>query len=482
MTHATPRFLLTRAIGLVLLICIYSEFAAERRTAPLAQQRDLPDLAAVEGGTADATDSLQKWIDSARTRGGDLTFPSGTYRLTRPLTVVLDEVGPVSISSAGVVRLLMDGPGPAIHLVGTHGGTAAPDTVQPNVWNNQRMPLVDGIEIVGRHPEACGIELTGTMQPTITRLTVRNALHGIHITRRNRNVQISDCHIYDNRGAGIFLDRVNLHQINVVGCHVSYNDGGGIVVRGSEVRNLQIGTCDIEGNMGGPDSEPTANVWLDSTGASIAEVAIVGCTIQHAHDAPGSANIYFEGESTPRPFTEETRHGYVTIADNVLSDVQVNIEVKNAVGVTITGNTIWKGYAHNLVIDNCEGIVVSDNAFNRNPRYHYGDGANSKLGLLIQNTTDGVLSNNFVKGTRDERAALIMQNCRWFAVSNCLLFENDHSGLLVEDCESVRVTGCMVRDERPDADSVGIRVVDGEDVVVEDNTIANGVVRDNDTR
>ncbi|REJ89360.1 MAG: hypothetical protein DWQ34_11725 [Planctomycetota bacterium] len=475
MPHATPRFLLTRTAGLLVLIAIYQAVVQSPGAAPQAQPRAAPDLTSVEGGSQDATDILQAWIDSARPRGGELTFPAGTYRLTRPLEVMLDEVGPVSISAAGVTRLVMDGPGPAIHLVGTHGGTASPDTVQPNVWQNQRMPLVDGIEVIGRHPEACGIELTGTMQPTITRVTVRDALHGIHITQRNRNVQISDCHIYDNHGAGIFLDGVNLHQINIVGCHVSYNDGGGIVVRGSEVRNLQIGTCDIEGNMGGPDSEPTANIWLDSTGASIAEVAIVGCTIQHSHDAPGSANIRFNGESTPRDFTDETRHGYVTIADNVLSDVQVNIEIKNAIGVTITGNTVWKGYEHNLVIDNCEGVVVSNNAFHRNPRYHYGDGADSKLGVLIRNSTEGILSSNVIKGARDDRAALTLENCRWFTISDCLLLDNDHCGLLLQNCESVNVTGCMVRDEREGADSVGMRVTGGENVVVENNLVENGI-------
>lgn len=476
MPHATPRFLLTRLAGLVLLICLYLAVVGEREAAPQAEQPANVDLVSVEGGAADATAALQAWINSARTRGGNLTFPAGTYRLTRPLEIVLDEVGPVSISAEGVVRLVMEGPGPALRIIGTHGGTADPESVEPNVWENQRMPLIDGLEIVGRNPEACGIELSGTMQPTITRVTVRDALHGIHLVDRNRNVQISDCHIYDNHGVGIYLDGVNLHQTNIIGCHVSYNDGGGVVVRGSEVRNLQIGACDIEANMGGPDSEPTANVWLDSTGASIAEVAIVGCTIQHSHDAPGSANIRFDGESTPRSFTDETRHGYVTIADNVLSDVQVNIEIKNAVGVTITGNTVWKGYAHNLVIDNCEGIVVSENAFNRNPRYHYGDGAESKLGLLIQNSTDGVVSGNVIKGTRDDRAALTLAGCRWFSVTDCLLFDNDHCGLLLQDCESTKVTGCLVRDEREGADSIGVRVEGGEDVVVEGNVVGNGVV------
>ena len=157
----------------------------------------------------------------------------------------------------------MAGPGPALRLIGTHKGTASPKTFKPETWA-ERMPLVDGLEILGAHPEADGIEFTRTMQAIITRVTIRNARHGIHLTERNRNVIISDCHLYQNSGVGIYLDQVNLHQINVANCHLSYNTKGGIVVRDSELRNLQVNNCDLEGNM--PlDVTPTraANVWID---------------------------------------------------------------------------------------------------------------------------------------------------------------------------------------------------------------------------
>ena len=89
------------------------------------------------------------------------------------------------------------------------------------------------------------------MQLTVTRVLVRQCLHGIHLTGRNRNVIISDCHVYQNRGVGVFLDHVNLHQINVTGCHVSYNDGGGDRrAWAGEVRNLHVTGCDIESNHG----------------------------------------------------------------------------------------------------------------------------------------------------------------------------------------------------------------------------------------
>ena len=105
------------------------------------------------------------------------------------------------------------------------------------------MPVVSGLEIVGADAKACGVEAAGTMKATLSKLAIRKALHGIHLTGRNRNVIISDCHIYENRGIGIYLDQVNLHQINVGNSHISYNAGGGIVQRGGEhTESLRSGT------------------------------------------------------------------------------------------------------------------------------------------------------------------------------------------------------------------------------------------------
>ena len=78
------------------------------------------------------------------------------------------------------------------------------------------------------------------MQAILSGLLIRNVRHGVHLVDRNRNVVISESHVYHNTGVGIYLDGVNLHQINVIGCHISYNRLSGIRVERSEVRNLQI--------------------------------------------------------------------------------------------------------------------------------------------------------------------------------------------------------------------------------------------------
>lgn len=76
------------------------------------------------------------------------------------------------------------------------------------------------------------------MQLTLSRVVVRECRHAVYLTTRNRNVLIADCHFYHNTGIAVFLDQLNLHQINVVGSHISYNRGGGIVSRGGNVRRI----------------------------------------------------------------------------------------------------------------------------------------------------------------------------------------------------------------------------------------------------
>ena len=407
--------------------------------------------APVGDGAADDTAALQALVDAGT---GDIRLPRGTYRLTAPVTVDLSEVGFTSVSGGGgVARLVMAGPGPALKFVGSHDGTAAPDSVADRVWDRERFPTVDGLEILGAHPDADGVAADGTMKLTLTRLLVRECRHAVRLIGRNRNVTLADCHLYHNRGAGVFLDGVNLHQIGLTNCHVSYNAGGGVVALGSEVRNLQIGSCDIEGNTAGPapDGGPAANVLLDSTDRSVAEVAIVGCTIQHDHDHAGSANVRVRGRAEPLKYADERREGHVLIADNVFSDVRVNVELTNVRGAAVTGNTFWHGYDANLTLDGCSRVVVGNNVFDRNPRYHYGDGADAQLGVRLTDCDDVVYSGNLSGGPVGGEAAVVFRRCRRLNVSGCSVLDyggRGAAGLLLDGVTDSLFTGNLVRDDR----------------------------------
>ncbi|MBI5772839.1 MAG: right-handed parallel beta-helix repeat-containing protein [Verrucomicrobia bacterium] len=445
-----------------------------------AAEEELRSFGVVGDGKVDDSAAIQKAVDSSP---GAVRFSKGVYRLTKTVVIDLDKVGFTSLVGDGTARIVMAGPGPAFKFIGTHEGSADPHQFKPNVWERQRSPMVDGLEIVGAHPEADGIEAAGTMQLTVTRTVIREARHGIHLSVRNRNVLIADCHIYHNRGIGVFYDNVNLHQSNISGSHISYNAGGGVVSRGGNVRNLHIGTCDIESNMA-TNTPPTANVLLDSAGGSIGEVAITGCTIQHNNPSPDSANIRILGAGTEPTFTRRTgetstQEGHVTITGNVLSDVQVNIHLKNARGVTITGNTLWEGYAHDLLIESCNNIIVGPNNFDRNPRYGAYPQRDSKLGVVFRDSRDCTLTGVQIFGVRGRPAALHLERCDRFNIAGCTILDSDGVGLLLDEITRSRVSGCMIRDDRKERNAApSIRVTGGKGNWISGNWLANGIEAD----
>lgn len=421
-------------VGLVLLMLWGSVRSAAAAT-------DVRAHGAVGDGVADDTAAIQAAIDAA---AGTVHFPPGVYRVTQPLLADLSQTDYLTLRGDSAARIEMHGAGPAIRLRGSHRGSAAPAQVAERVWQAERMPLIDGIAIEGKHESACGVEADGTMQLTITRSHFRGLLHAIHLIGNNRNLLISDCHLYHNRGVGIFLDKVNLHQINVTACHISYCEGGGIVSRQGNVRNLQITGCDIESNMAA-DQPPTANVLIDCRESryGTGEVAITGCTIQHNRDGDQSANIAIYGGSQPSPLWGPTREGHITITGNVLSDVQTNIRLNQVRGVTITGNTIWQGYRHNLLLESCSHLIISGNNLDRNPRYRTGNLVPVNA-VVLRDCVDCNLSGLHVSGVTATDAAVVLDDCRRINLSHLTILDCAPVGLLVNGGSHIHLTGSLI--------------------------------------
>ncbi len=430
---------------------------------------DVRGLGAMGDGKADDTAAIQKAVDAGV---GLVQLPKGVYRITKPIVIELDKVGYTSINGGAVAQIVMAGPGPVLKFVGTHFKSADPAGFSKDVWGRQRMPLVDGVAIEGDHPEAIGVEAVGTMELTLTRVHVRNVLHAIHLVGNNRNIIISDCHLYENRGIGIFYDNANLHQSNITGCHISYNRGGGIVSRAGNVRNIHITGCDIESNMS-PKTPPTANVLIDCTGGAegTAEVAITGCTIQHNSPSPDSANIRILGGSNPTSKLKLVREGNITITGNVLSDVKVNVHLRDCRGVTLTGNTFWMGYTHNLLLEDCSNIIIGPNNFDRNPRYNYGDSLDAKNSLVLRNCEDCTLSALHITNVWREPAGLLIESCKRMNITGCTILDCDNVGLLLKDVTDSRVSDCLIREDRPDAKSSPLVLAGGKDNMVVNNLL-----------
>ncbi len=422
--------------------CLATLLIITALTAPATAQWDrtreqIPNLDSLP----DVTAELQKQIDD---RNGSLLLIKQVYRITKPLEVDLEKHGTMAIKALGGATIVMDGPGPAIRLKGTHQGTASPKTFKPGTWN-ERMPILTGFEILGAHPEACGIELFQTVGAIIERVSIRWCLHGIHLVERNRNVIVSNTHLYENSGVGLYLDDLSLHQINVSNSHISYNRAGGIVVRDGNVRNLQVTGCDIEGNMPADETPTeTANILIDVSGSadtrakSIAEIAITGCTIQHSANysggeektqAPGGANIRLAGKEI-YPINS------VTISGNVMSDTTTNVDIKHAHDVAIASNTFFAPKPNNLIVANCQRVVVTGNTFN--PRQFSRPGT-----IRFTDCADCILANSTIHKFATSDGAVILERCSGFMLTGLVLTDCD-SGIVLSGTSSTTIANCRV--------------------------------------
>jgi hypothetical protein len=245
-----------------------------------------------------------------------------------------------------------------------------------------------------------------------------------------------------------------------------------VVTRGGEVRNVHIGTCDIESCMSA-DGPSTANILFDSTGGSLAEAAITGCTIQHNDKGKDSANIRIIGKGDDLRKKSPAQWGHITIGNNVLSDVQHNIDIEDARGVTITGNTFWMAYQFNLRVKNSQQIVVGPNAFERNPGYAYGTSLDCKNAILFQDCRDCTLTGLHVHNIYKMDAAVAIENCRRFNVTNCSILDCEGVSLLWKDVTSSRLSDCLILSDRPrDKSAASLKVVGGKGNQFVDNLLS----------
>ena len=433
----------------------------------------IQDLAAPEiplgargDGIADDTAALQRAAD-----GGLLRLGAGSYRITKPIVITLAERGPAAVSGDGRARIIMDGPGPALHLIGTHDRTARPADFRSEVWERERLPLVSGLEIRGAHPEAEGIRLEGTMQATLSGLLIRRCRIGIHLARRNRNLLVTHCHVHDNTETGILFDRVNMHQAIIASSHVSYNAAVGIHLLGGELRNFQIAGNDIEYNHD-ERREGCADILIDvrEDGATFREGTIAGNTIQ-ARASPGGANVRILGGGGLRT------GGLLTVSGNLIGSQTTNVHLADCRGVVIAGNSLYSGFERTLLIERSANISVGANTIDWNPDARTKGAVD---GIAIRDsegvTLTGLTLEGCFQGSAVAGGTIEIERSREVLISGCQVLDSRHRGIVLRDALRCRVSSSTVLDRRVEPSSrASIQVLgDSKDNAVSGNTVNPG--------
>ncbi|MFP6769328.1 MAG: right-handed parallel beta-helix repeat-containing protein [Planctomycetaceae bacterium] len=403
------------------------------------------------GATGDGRTDDTAALEHALAAGdGILELGKGSYRITRPVVLDTTRLGYAAVrGQGGTSRIIMDGPGAALRIVGDHRGTAQPTSYQEHTWEKERFPTISGLEILGRHPESIGIELIKTTKATIREVLVRRCRHGIRLAQRNRDFILSDSHLLDNHQYGLFFDRCNLHQIIVHGNHISWNRQAGIKSLDGDDHNLQITGNDIEYNNhpgvdASPNGEPRgAEIWFEAPQGVISEVTISSNTLQ-ATIQPGGCNVRIHGQDTDGPAAARL----VTIAGNVLGSQTRGIELKHVERVAITGNTIYDSAELSILAEHASGLAIGSNTF----VWRGDDDAPPRDGLKFVDCRDaslvGLVARRLCHGTAETGGAITLTRCKDFAISECQLLDSLVRGIEMTDCTRCRISGNSIIDRR----------------------------------
>jgi len=425
------------------------------------------NFGATGDGSTDDTYALQHAVDQG---DGVIDLPRGIYRITRPIEIALERHGWLGIAGAhGTARIVMAGPGPALRLVGRHGGTALPSSVAPLVWQRERMPQISGLEIVGEHPEADGIQLVQTMQATLTGLLIRNVRHGVHLPQRNRNVLIHGCHIYDNSGIGIYFDECNIHQAVIASNHISYCKLAGIKSFGGDLHNVHITGNDIEYNYD-EQAEGAADVWFESAGGIASEVTIASNTIQAVPSRKGT-NVRIIGS----PASPPNGTPLFAISGNIIGSQETNIELAYVNRVAITGNTLYEGKVVTVAARDSRNITLTGNTFGWD-----APGDPTTGGILMERCQNVAISGQVMEKDRLGNAtgggAVTLRTCERVSVTDCQIHAPLYGGVALDDCRLCQVSGNTVIGGEESSMRSAIEVVGGADNLVQGNLVSRGSI------
>ncbi len=454
-------------------------FIPDKRDAEVNKISNVKDFGAKGDGITDDTEAIIAAIKGAS--DGHVVFPRGKYRISETIDVKLAEVGPIGLSGrGGSAQIIMEGKGPALRFSGSNIGAANPDLVETYKWEKERMPLINNLEIVGDHPKANGLEFHQTIQTILTSVLIRDVHHGILLSSNNRNVIISNSHIYNNSGIGIYLDSVNLHQINISNSHISYNLLGGIKTSSnSNIRNFQITGNDIEYNYDTENDSRTssedlrvADIWIDcSEGGSVREGTISGNTIQ-AKPSEGGANIRFTGADG-----NYEKIGLWSITGNHISSQMVNIHLDNTQGISITGNTFIRGYDRHMIIDNSRNVIVNANIFDNNKDYTPEDVVYNSGGISISKSSNLIVGDNILDGVEYEKEGVITVNkSSKIALESNQINNPKFRGIQINSSSNIWVTGCRIHKNESNSSMLSAIEVNGvcPGTIIKNNSITRG--------
>jgi hypothetical protein len=355
------------AVALALIIVSRSaDLVSQERAAGLPGARPAIDAASYS--------SLQAAIDALPPTGGVIRLPAGTFEITRPLRITQEDV-------------LIEGAGTATHIKNINqSGEPAILIESPQLAENPRATLwriqLENLRLTGNEKSGHGI---------LARRIDEIFLHGITVSYHGGDgVRLDNCY-EDPRICDSLFTYNKACGVNLIGCH-------DIVVVGNQFEeNLDALRCADSFN-------------LCMTGNNLDDHLRDGVVIENTYGSVVSGNMI--EECNGRAIVLDRDCYGITLSANVIAhEVQGGIDLVDAHGCTVSGNTFTIVKQNALRIGPASGrIAVTGNNFSSS---YIGDDKDkraendrSAAGIILVGTSDIAIGGNVFAGLTTKAVTL----------------------------------------------------------------------------
>ena len=351
--------------------------------------------------------NLQAAFDVISQHGGLLTIPPGDYHIKEPL-----------ILSGSEVRIVGSGPATRIINHNTQGQPAI--VIRPPARETNRQSRLWRVELahlrIQGDPNAIDAKSTeptsgpGVLAEGVNELFLHgvgidhNGGHGLVMIDCYEDARICNCIITYNKGAGIFLQA----------CH-------DIVVNANQLEENQQGVVCVD----------SFNLCMN--GNNLDDHLGEGVVIENTYGSVVSGNMIEECQG-PAIVLNRDCYG-ITLSSNVLADnFGGGIDLRDAWGCAVSANTFTINPIFGIKIGPNSGrITITGNNFSDSyigGQTRRTEKANLATGVILEGTTDIVISGNQFSGLADP-AVTARGGCRRLAITGNIV--RDVAQLQTED-------------------------------------------------
>nr|ELR5264596.1 right-handed parallel beta-helix repeat-containing protein [Providencia rettgeri] len=298
--------------------------------------------AGVGDGVSDDYEDLQAVLNFVT---GAISFdPAKKYFISQSLKVNASTAKGLYGNRA---TFIVGGDFPAFTIKGGMSGGSANPATNGAIARSEGGFHVDSIRAYSSDlVSGVGVALSNVFKPRITNCDFMYLKHGIHFSGLNRDVIITDNHVYACHDYGVYFDNTaDIHQLNVLGNIITYCTRN-IFLDNADIYNLQIVGNDIELGTYPTDvaAADKADIWITAMSSMVEDVSILGNTLEdhwtsdrlvkmEGRDTANILSVVISGNSSGNSSKGEIELGGV-------SGVYIDGQFKKSSGDTLvfTGN------------------------------------------------------------------------------------------------------------------------------------------------